>query len=84
MTHDHSSFHGLGIVPKLLDVFSKNRYTAPTPIQQQCIPFAIEQKDVIGIAQTGRTGKTLPRGRLLFLIFVPYWNVSDFSGIQME
>jgi superfamily II DNA/RNA helicase len=50
MTHDHSSFHGLGIAPKLLDVLSKNRYTVPTPIQQQCIPFAIEQKDVIGIA----------------------------------
>ena len=61
MTHEHSSFHGLGIAPKLLDILSKNRYTFPTPIQQQCIPFAIEQKDVIGIAQTG-TGKTLAFG----------------------
>jgi ATP-dependent RNA helicase RhlE len=61
MTHDHNSFHGLGIAPKLLDVLSRNHYTVPTPIQQQCIPFAIEQKDVIGIAQTG-TGKTLAFG----------------------
>lgn len=61
MTHDHNSFHGLGIAPKLLEILSKNRYTVPTPIQQQCIPFAIEQKDVIGIAQTG-TGKTLAFG----------------------
>jgi ATP-dependent RNA helicase RhlE len=55
------SFNGLGIAPKLLDVLSKNRYTVPTPIQKQCIPFAIEEKDVIGIAQTG-TGKTLAFG----------------------
>jgi ATP-dependent RNA helicase RhlE len=61
MTHEHSSFHGLGIAPKLLEILSRNRYTTPTPIQHQCIPFAIEQKDVIGIAQTG-TGKTLAFG----------------------
>ena len=61
MTHTHGNFHGLGIAPKLLDILTRNRYTVPTPIQQQCIPFAIEQKDVIGIAQTG-TGKTLAFG----------------------
>ncbi len=32
-------------------------YTEPSPIQDQAIPFALEGKDVIGIASTG-TGKT--------------------------
>ncbi|HSE43501.1 MAG TPA: DEAD/DEAH box helicase [Acidobacteriota bacterium] len=61
MPHNQNSFHGLGIAPKLLEILARNRYTVPTPIQQQCIPFAIDQKDVIGIAQTG-TGKTLAFG----------------------
>jgi ATP-dependent RNA helicase RhlE len=34
------------------------RFTVPTPIQHKAIPIAIEEKDLIGIAQTG-TGKTL-------------------------
>ncbi len=32
-------------------------FERPTPIQAQCIPVALEGKDVIGLAQTG-TGKT--------------------------
>jgi len=32
-------------------------YTAPTPIQAQAIPLALEGKDILGSAQTG-TGKT--------------------------
>lgn len=37
------------------------RFTTPTPIQHQCIPAALEGKDIVGIAQTG-TGKTLAFG----------------------
>jgi ATP-dependent RNA helicase RhlE len=57
----NNSFHGLGIAPKLLDILTKNQYLIPTPIQQQSIPYALEGKDLIGIAQTG-TGKTLAFG----------------------
>jgi len=57
----NNSFHGLGIAPKLLDILTKNQYTTPTPIQQQSIPYALEGKDLMGIAQTG-TGKTLAFG----------------------
>jgi ATP-dependent RNA helicase RhlE len=32
-------------------------YTTPTPIQQQAIPVVLEERDVLGLAQTG-TGKT--------------------------
>ena len=53
-----STFYGLGIAPRLLEILAKLNFTVPTPIQEQAIPVAIEGKDLIGIAQTG-TGKTL-------------------------
>ncbi len=56
-----SSFDGLGIAPKLLEILDQNGFKQPTPIQQQAIPIAISGKDVMGIAQTG-TGKTLAFG----------------------
>lgn len=55
------NFNELGIAPELLEVLSRMRFTAPTPIQHQCIPAALEGKDIVGIAQTG-TGKTLAFG----------------------
>lgn len=58
---DTNTFHGLGIAPGLLEVLGKLRYTKPTPIQHQAIPLAMEEKDVVGIAETG-TGKTLAFG----------------------
>jgi len=56
-----SSFDGLGISNKLLNILDSKDFTIPTPIQHQCIPHALEGKDVVGIAQTG-TGKTLAFG----------------------
>lgn len=55
------SFNQLGIIPNILSVLSVRKFFIPTPIQHQCIPAAIEGKDVVGIAQTG-TGKTLAFG----------------------
>ena len=53
-THTFESF-------KINDILKKNilskGYTIPTPIQDQTIPYILEGKDVIGIANTG-TGKT--------------------------
>ena len=64
MTQEHSlagSFHSLGIGSRLLDILDNKKFTVPTPIQHQCIPHALEGKDMVGIAQTG-TGKTLAYG----------------------
>ena len=55
------SFNGLGIAPSLLKILKQLDFTSPTPIQHQCIPVALEGKDIVGIAQTG-TGKTLAFG----------------------
>jgi len=56
-----SVFYNLGIAPSILGVLDKLNFKAPTPIQEQSIPPAIDGKDLIGIAQTG-TGKTLAFG----------------------
>ena len=54
----NNSFYGLGIAPRILEILDRMKFTVPTPIQYKTIPIAIEDKDVIGVAQTG-TGKTL-------------------------
>jgi ATP-dependent RNA helicase RhlE len=57
----HTSFSGLGLAPRLLEILQHKGFTVPTPIQSQAIPIAVSGKDVMGIAQTG-TGKTLAFG----------------------
>jgi ATP-dependent RNA helicase RhlE len=52
------SFDELHVNPLFLKVLNQQRITAPTPIQTQSIPPAMEGRDVVAIAQTG-TGKTL-------------------------
>jgi ATP-dependent RNA helicase RhlE len=50
-------FKSLGLSDPLVRGILATGYTAPTEIQSQVIPAAIEGKDIIGCAQTG-TGKT--------------------------
>ena len=50
-------FSELGLSEKVLKAIEASGYTTPTPIQEQSIPYALEGRDVLGIAQTGR-GKT--------------------------
>lgn len=50
-------FKSLGLSDKLVQGILATGYTAPTAIQSQAIPIALEGRDVIGCAQTG-TGKT--------------------------
>ena len=56
-----TTFDGLGIAPKILEILDRLHFTVPTPIQYQSIPTALSGKDIMGIAQTG-TGKTLAFG----------------------
>jgi superfamily II DNA/RNA helicase len=51
------SFDQFGVHPQLLQNIELRGYTTPTPIQDQAIPYLLEGKDLIGIANTG-TGKT--------------------------
>ena len=45
-------------LPKeILDIVEKVGYTEPTPIQRQAIPIGLQNRDIIGVAETG-SGKT--------------------------
>ncbi len=51
------TFEELGLSEKVLKAVADAGYTAPTEIQKQAIPPALEGRDVLGLAQTG-SGKT--------------------------
>ncbi|MDO3627360.1 DEAD/DEAH box helicase [Mucilaginibacter sp. BT774] len=50
-------FQDLKIIEPILRALKTEGYTTPTPIQEQAIPILLQQKDLLGCAQTG-TGKT--------------------------
>jgi ATP-dependent RNA helicase RhlE len=52
-----TSFNDFGLVEPILRALAEEKYVTPTPIQAQTVPFVLQGRDVIGIAQTG-TGKT--------------------------
>ncbi len=51
------TFDQLGLIEPLLKALKAEGYTTPTPIQQQSIPIVLQNRDLLGCAQTG-TGKT--------------------------
>lgn len=51
------TFNQLNLIEPLLKALQSEGYTTPTPIQAQSIPVVLQQKDLLGCAQTG-TGKT--------------------------
>lgn len=51
------TFTELGLIEPILKALCAEGYTYPTPIQVQSIPIILNNKDLLGCAQTG-TGKT--------------------------
>ena len=52
-----TTFRDLGLAEQVLNAVEQTGYTVPTPIQAEAIPHILENRDLIGIAQTG-SGKT--------------------------
>jgi ATP-dependent RNA helicase RhlE len=50
-------FQELNLIEPILRALKTEGYTTPTPIQEQAIPIILQNKDLLGCAQTG-TGKT--------------------------
>ena len=51
------NFKDLGISEKTVQTLENMGFKEPTPIQKDSIPYALEERDILGQAQTG-TGKT--------------------------
>lgn len=51
------TFNELGLIAPILKALETEGYSTPTPIQEQSIPITLQQRDLLGCAQTG-TGKT--------------------------
>ncbi|KOS22386.1 ATP-dependent rRNA helicase RRP3 [Escovopsis weberi] len=57
-TEQRKTFKDLGIVDSLCEACEALNYKYPTPIQEKSIPVALQDRDVIGLAETG-SGKTV-------------------------
>ena len=55
------TFADLGIIPELCDACQSLGFEWPRPIQTETIPYALEGRDLIGLAETG-SGKTAAFG----------------------
>ncbi|CAO3650858.1 unnamed protein product [Cunninghamella echinulata] len=55
--HPIRSWKESGLPKRILEVIDKVGYKEPSPIQRQAIPIGMQNRDIIGIAETG-SGKT--------------------------
>lgn len=51
------SFKELGVIEQLCEACTNMGFKAPTPVQAEAIPLALQGRDLIGLAETG-SGKT--------------------------
>jgi superfamily II DNA/RNA helicase len=52
-----NTFQELKLLPALQNALSAIEFNTPTPVQSKVLPVALQQKDVVAVAQTG-SGKT--------------------------
>ncbi|XP_014663956.1 PREDICTED: probable ATP-dependent RNA helicase DDX23 [Priapulus caudatus] len=66
------------IPDEILTIIDSVGYKVPTPIQRQAIPIGLQNRDIIGVAETG-SGKTAA-----FLIPLLVWIISLPKIVRME
>ncbi|KAF9426951.1 ATP-dependent RNA helicase [Podila epigama] len=58
---DISAWKAYNLSPMLENALRKQKFTKPSPIQEQALPLGLAGRDVVGVAETG-SGKTLAFG----------------------
>ncbi|KAG0363175.1 ribosomal RNA processing protein [Gamsiella multidivaricata] len=56
-TKENMTFKDLGLMQPLVDACEQLKFKTPTDIQKESIPWSLQGRDIIGLAQTG-SGKT--------------------------
>ncbi|KAJ3133061.1 putative ATP-dependent RNA helicase ddx47 [Physocladia obscura] len=59
---ESASFASLGLIPQLVEACEKLGFKKPSDIQVKSIPFALQGRDIIGLAQTGFFGSNERKG----------------------
>ena len=67
-----------GLPESLLEIIDKLNYKDPTPIQRQAVPIGLQNRDIIGVAETG-SGKTAA-----FLLPLLVWITSQPKIVRQE
>jgi len=75
-------FEELNLIEPILKALQTEGYTQPTPIQEQSIPSILQNRDLLGCAQTG-TGKTAAFAiPMLQLLSKPHTNTKIHKAIK--
>ncbi len=53
MAEFETTFADLGLKAPILEALNDLGYEKPSPIQAECIPHLLNERDVLGMAQTG-------------------------------
>lgn len=72
------SWKEAGLPDSLLEIIDKLNYKEPTPIQRQAIPIGLQNRDIIGVAETG-SGKTAA-----FVLPLLVWITSQPKIVRQE
>jgi ATP-dependent RNA helicase RhlE len=78
------TFQELQLIEPISKALTEEGYTTPTPIQAKAIPIILQQRDLLGCAQTG-TGKTaafaIPMLQLLYNNPIPKFEKSRIRSL---